>query len=73
MTEEEYEARFNAILKKFGGSLSTPSGFSVKALFFSCSHPPIEVPLAHLLTPEQRALVVAIAEEQFSRVVPTRK
>lgn len=67
MTESEYEAFFSRLLKKFGGSLSAPSGWGGggDVLHFSCTHPPIEVPIASKLSPEQRRVVVARMRKQY--------
>ena len=65
MTVEEYEQRWEVILQKFGGSLSTPSGWTETELFFSCVKPPIAVAMGSSLTSEQRAVLIRRAEVKF--------
>jgi hypothetical protein len=62
---EEYEKRWNAILKKFGGSILAPSGWSVDEQYFSCVIPPISVPYGDKLTSDQRDVVIRRAEAKF--------
>jgi hypothetical protein len=65
MTEAEYKAFFERVLKKFGGSYDLPSGWLENGLSFSCKLPPILVPFPEKLSPEQRSLIVARAKAQY--------
>ena len=65
ISEDEYNARWDVILKKFGASIGAPSGWNEEEMFFSCNRPAIAVAYADRLTPEQRELVIQRAEKQF--------
>ena len=65
ITVDEYNQRWNTILKKFGGSLNAPSGESPNGLNFSCVLPPIFVASPEPLTAEQREVIVRRAEARF--------
>jgi hypothetical protein len=67
MTESEYKAFFTRLLEKFGGSFDAPSGWGGdgKILHFSCTLPPIDVPIAEALSPEQRRVIVERARAQY--------
>ena len=60
MTEDEYRAAINALLRPYGGSFARASGgwATGDKLYFSCVMPPTEVPLPQLLTEEQRIQIV---------------
>lgn len=60
MTEDEYRAAIDALLRPYGGSFSRPSGgwATGDKLYFSCVMPPIEVPLPQFLTEAQRQQIV---------------
>jgi hypothetical protein len=67
MTPEEYDVFFENLLSRFGASLSTPSGFGEdqNQLYFSCTRPPILIPVANSLTNSQRDKIVARAKIQY--------
>jgi hypothetical protein len=67
MTESDYRAFFTRLLESFGGSYDAPSGWGGdgKVLHFSCTRPPIEVPIPELLNAEQRRVVVDRAKARF--------
>ena len=60
MTEDEYRAAVDALLRPYGGSFARPSGgwASGDKLYFSCISPPVEVPLPQYLTEEQRQQII---------------
>lgn len=60
MTEDEYRAAVDALLRPYGGSFARPSGgwASGDKLYFSCVSPPVEVPLPQYLTEEQRQQII---------------
>lgn len=60
MTEDEYRAAVDALLRPYGGSFARPSGgwASGDKLDFSCISPPVEVPLPQYLTEEQRQQII---------------
>jgi hypothetical protein len=68
MTETEYDDFFDRLLKSMGSSLASPSGWGGggTVLYFSCAHPPIEVPLASSVNEAQRTVIVARASRRFS-------
>ncbi len=58
MTEDDYKTEIGKLLKTLGGSYLTPCGWSENSWFFNCDIKTIEVFMPHLLTPEQRQVVV---------------
>ncbi|MCW5692210.1 MAG: hypothetical protein KIT48_07585 [Pseudolabrys sp.] len=67
MTEAEYMAYFSRLLHNFNGSIDNPSGWGGggNVLYFSCTTPPIDIPLPHTLTEEQRTVIVAKAKKRY--------
>jgi hypothetical protein len=65
ISNEEYEQRWDAILARFGTSMSTPTGWSDSELFFSCKKPPIVVTVGSRLTAEQREATILRAERKY--------
>ena len=67
MTETEYKQFFERLLNKFGGSLNTPSGWGGggNVLYFSCTRPPLDVPMPDHLSPEQRQVIVDRARAKY--------
>jgi hypothetical protein len=68
MTESEYRAFFARLLESFGGSYDAPSGWGGggTVLHFSCTRPPIDVPIPESVTAEQRRVIVGRAKVRFS-------
>ena len=67
MTEDEYTQFFEQLLRAHGGSLDSPSGWGEdgKTLYYSCTMPPIDVPLASTLDHAQRKVIVERARKKY--------
>lgn len=70
MTEDEYRDYFDQLLKSFGGSFDAPSGWGGdgKTLYYSCTHPPIDVPMGQHLNSDQRRVIVERAKAKYKIV-----
>ena len=64
---EEYDQRWDTILRRMGGSIGTPSGWAPDGNYHSCAKPPIYVPHATAITAEQRQEVIERAEQKYLR------
>lgn len=67
MTEDEYRAAVDALLRPYGGSFARPSGgwATGDKLYFSCTIPPVEVPLPQYLSETERRAVIALLTERL--------
>ena len=61
----EYERRWDRILRKFGGSIGTPSGWAPNGNYHSCARPPVYVPHGSSITAEQRQEIIERAEAKY--------
>ena len=62
---DAYNARWEAILRRLGGSLVTPSGWGPYGNFHSCTKPAVYVPHPERLSDEQRRIIIEEAERLY--------
>lgn len=66
LSADEYNARWDRLLRRFGGSLATPSGWADKGNYHSCARPQILVPHPERLTAEEREIIMEAAEQKYA-------
>jgi hypothetical protein len=62
---EEYNRRWDVILRRLGGSLGTPSGWGPYGNFHSCAKPQVYVPHPERLNDDQRKVIIEDAEHTY--------
>ncbi len=63
---DEYNARWEKLLRRLGGSLATPSGWAEKGNYHSCARPQIFVPHPEKLTAVEREIIMLAAEQKYA-------